>query len=32
MSDNRQYEPIIITQENPARIVGKAVRVTIDLI
>ena len=32
MPDNPEYDPIIITDNNPARIIGKAVRVTRDLI
>lgn len=31
MPDNRDYEPYIITKDNPARIIGKAVRFTQDL-
>lgn len=29
--DNSKYEPIVITESNPAKIIGKAVRVTRDL-
>ncbi|RHW31117.1 helix-turn-helix domain-containing protein [Lysinibacillus yapensis] len=32
MPDNPKYEPIIVTENNPATIIGKAVRVTRDLI
>lgn len=31
MPDNREYEPIITSNSNPVRILGKAVRVTINL-
>ena len=31
MPDNREYEPIIASDSNPARILGKAVRVTTNL-
>lgn len=31
MPDNRKYEPIIVDQDHPARILGKAVRVTTNL-
>lgn len=31
MPDNREYEPIIASNSNPARILGKAVRVTTNL-
>lgn len=31
MPDNHSYEAMIITQENPAKIIGKAIRYTIDL-
>ncbi|MEC1714995.1 LexA family protein [Schinkia azotoformans] len=31
MPDNPEYEPYIITENNPARIIGKAIRVTKDL-
>lgn len=31
MPDNKDYSPIIITSDNPARILGKAVRYTTDL-
>lgn len=31
MPDNPDYEPYIITKENPARIIGKAIRYTQDL-
>lgn len=29
--DNKEYDPIIITEANPARILGKAIRFTTDL-
>lgn len=29
--DNRKYPPIVVNKENPARIIGKAVRVTMEL-
>ncbi|WP_325166611.1 LexA family protein [Viridibacillus soli] len=32
MPDNPQYEPTIITEDNPAKIIGKAIRLTRDLI
>lgn len=32
MPDNPSYEPIVITEDNPATIIGKAVRVIKDLI
>lgn len=31
MPDNPTYEPIIVSQLNPARIIGKAIRFTVDL-
>lgn len=31
MPDNRKYEPIVVDQDHPARILGKAVRVTTNL-
>lgn len=31
MPDNREYEPIIVSKDNPVRILGKAVRVTTNL-
>lgn len=31
MADNQSYEPYVITEENPARIIGKAIRYTQDL-
>lgn len=31
ISDNKDYPPIIVTKENPARIIGRAVRVSTDL-
>ncbi|WP_413770080.1 S24 family peptidase, partial [Vibrio vulnificus] len=31
MPDNREYEPIIASNSNPVRILGKAVRVTTNL-
>jgi len=31
MPDNPNYEPYIVTETNPARIIGKAVRFTLDL-
>lgn len=31
MPDNPSYEAMIITEENPAKIIGKAIRYTIDL-
>ncbi len=27
ISDNTNYDPILVTEENPAKIIGKAVRV-----
>ncbi|MDT2984740.1 LexA family transcriptional regulator [Enterococcus casseliflavus] len=31
IADNKDYSPILITPENPARIIGKAVKVSFDL-
>ena len=31
MPDNRNYEPIIVSGNNPAKIIGKAIRYTFDL-
>lgn len=31
LPDNRRYEPIIVSKDNPVRILGKAVRVTTNL-
>ncbi|MGY0266767.1 LexA family protein [Limosilactobacillus fermentum] len=31
MPDNRKYDPIVVDQDHPARILGKAVRVTTNL-
>ncbi|PDM36867.1 XRE family transcriptional regulator, partial [Bacillus cereus] len=31
MPDNTSYEPLIITESTPARIIGKAIRFTRDL-
>lgn len=31
MPDNKNYEPIIVNEDYPARIIGKAVKVSIDL-
>lgn len=31
IADNKEYNPIIITPETPARIIGKAVKVSFDL-
>lgn len=31
IADNKDYSPILITPENPARIIGKAVKVIFDL-
>lgn len=31
MPENQEYTPIIVNQENPAKIIGKAVKVSIDL-
>lgn len=31
IADNKDYSPILITPENPARIIGKAVKVCFDL-
>lgn len=31
MPENPAYEPIIVNKENPARIIGKAIRFTVDL-
>ncbi|GIN38493.1 LexA family protein [Heyndrickxia oleronia] len=31
MPDNPVYEPIIVSEKNPARIIGKAIRYTVDL-
>jgi len=31
MPDNPLYHPIVVTDENPARIIGRAIRYTIDL-
>lgn len=31
MPDNPEYDPIIVNEKNPARIIGKAVRFTRDL-
>ncbi|RSU07596.1 LexA family protein [Vagococcus elongatus] len=31
MPDNRQYAPIIVNEQNPAKIIGKAVKVTMML-
>lgn len=31
IADNKDYSPILITPENPARIIGKAVKVSYDL-
>lgn len=29
--DNNKYEPILVNEENPARIVGKAIKFSVDL-
>ena len=31
MPDNPKYDPYIVDEENPARIIGKAVKITVDL-
>ncbi|WP_429947391.1 LexA family protein [Enterococcus sp. DIV1297f] len=31
VADNKDYDPYIITEENPAKIIGKAVKISIDL-
>ena len=31
MPDNNEYKPYIVTEESPARIIGKAVKVSFDL-
>lgn len=31
MPDNKDYEPIIVNEQHPARIIGKAIKVSIDL-
>ena len=31
IADNKDYSPILITPENPARIIGKAIKVSFDL-
>lgn len=31
MPDNNEFEPIIVTEENPVTILGKAIRFTVDL-
>ena len=31
MPDNSEHEPIIVNENNPAKIIGKAVRITFDL-
>lgn len=31
VADNKDYAPYVITEENPARIIGKAIKVSFDL-
>ncbi|HBA1104956.1 TPA: XRE family transcriptional regulator, partial [Enterococcus faecium] len=31
VADNKEYDPYIITEDNPATIIGKAVKISIDL-
>ena len=31
MPDNRSYDPIVLSKDFPGRIIGKAIRVSIDL-
>lgn len=31
IADNPDYPPYVITDDNPARIIGKAVQVSVDL-
>jgi repressor LexA len=29
--DNKNYDPMLVSMENPVRIIGKALRYTVDL-